>query len=181
MSPVKMPEPMSAATFKFMVWAFNVVDVFSSRRRYLRKVPLKEGMTVVDYGCGPGRYTIPVAEMLGAKGRVLAIDIQPLAIKTVMKKAAGKCLTNIESVLIDSYQTGIQDASVDMVLLIDVIHSISDCNALFHEINRLLKPDGLLFIEPSHMKASEAKEMVESTGLFTLVKLEGKSLLMSRK
>jgi ubiquinone/menaquinone biosynthesis C-methylase UbiE len=171
---------MSAASFKFMVWAFKLVDVFSNPRGYLAKVPLEEGMTVVDYGCGPGRYTIPVAEFVGTKGRVLAVDIQPLAIETVMQKAADKRLTNIMSVLVDSYQTGIQDESVDMVLLIDVIHSISDYTALFHEIHRILKPHGLLFIEPSHMKASEAKELAESSGFFTLVKCEGKSILLAR-
>jgi len=98
-----------------------------------------------------------------------------------MNRAAGKCLTNVEAVLVDSYQTGIQDTSVDMVLLIDVIHSVSDYGALFHEIHRLLKPDGLLFIEPSHMKTSQARQIVESTGLFTIVKFEGKSMFLSPK
>ena len=181
MSLLEKPRPMSAAAFKFMLWGFRLVDVIYSPRRYLRKVPLEEGMTVVDYGCGPGRYTIPVAEMVGPEGRVLAVDIQPLATETVIQKAADKGLTNIESVLVDSYQTGIQGTSADMVLLIDVMHSISDYPSLFHEIHRILKPEGLLFIEPSHMKASEASRIAESSGLFALVKCEGKGILLARK
>lgn len=174
-------KPMSERSFKLMVWAFNFADLFFRQRRHLKKVSLREGMIVVDYGCGPGRYTIPVAELVGPKGKVFAIDIQPLAIKTVKEKAARKSLTNIEAILVDSYNTGIQGSSADMVLLIDTVHSIKDHNALFREIHRILKPNGLLFMDPEHMKIAKAKEIVESTGLFIMTEQRGRDMLLIKK
>ena len=45
-------------------------------------------MTVVDYACGPGHYTIPVAELVGPQDIIFAVDIQPLAMETIKRKAA---------------------------------------------------------------------------------------------
>lgn len=174
-------EPMSERSFKFMVWAFKLADLFFRQRRHLKKVPLRQGMVVVDYGCGPGRYTIPVAELVGPKGKVFAIDIQPLAIKTVKEKAARVALTNIEAILVDSYDTGIQGSSADIVLAIDMIHSVKDYDALFREIHRILKPNGLLFMDLEHVKISKAKGIVESTGLFTMTEQRGRDMLLTKK
>ena len=181
MSGEKKLKPMSDLSFKFMVWAFKLTDIFFRQRRHLKKIPLRQGMVVIDYGCGPGRYTIPVAEIVDTKGKVFAIDIQPLAIKTIKEKAARKSLTNIEAVLVDSFNTGIQGSSADIVLLIDAIHSISDHDVLLREIHRILKPNGLLFMDPEHMKISKAREIVDSTGLFTLTEQRGRDMLLTKK
>ena len=67
MSPTEKPKPMSDVSFRFMIWAFKLNDLFFSPERFMEKVPLKKEMMVVDYACGPGRYTIPVAELVGQK------------------------------------------------------------------------------------------------------------------
>jgi ubiquinone/menaquinone biosynthesis C-methylase UbiE len=177
----KKLKPMSDRSFKFMIWAFKLVDLFFRQRRHLEKVPLREGMVVVDYGCGPGRYTIPIAELVGPKGKVFAVDIHPLAIKTVKEKAARSDLKNVEAVLVDSFNTGIQSSSADLVLAIDMIHSITDYDALFHEIHRILKPNGLLFMDAEHIKISKAQEIVASSGLFTMKEQRGRDMLLTKR
>jgi len=107
----KKLKSMSDIGFKGMIWMYKFIDLFWNPGKRLNKVPLKKGMTVVDYGCGPGRYTLPAARLVGPKGKVFAVDIQPLAIKTVKGKVACESLTNIEAILIDSYNTGIKDSS----------------------------------------------------------------------
>ena len=181
MSEENKPKAMSDASFKLMTWTFRLVDLFARPRRHLAKVQVREGMTVVDYGCGPGRYTIPLAELVGPGGKVFAVDIQPLAIRTVKEKAARKSLTNIEAVLANSYTTAIPASSADIVLLFDTVHMIKDHDALFHEIHRLLKPDGFLFMDPGHMRMPRAREIVESTGLLTMVKCRGRDMLLTKK
>jgi ubiquinone/menaquinone biosynthesis C-methylase UbiE len=181
MSEEKKLKPMSDHHFKGMVWTFRLLDVFLDPRRHLKKIPLKEGMVVVDYGCGPGRYTVPIAELVGTKGRVFAVDIQPLAIKTVKEKAARKSLKNIEAVLVDSFNTGIQSSSTDVVLAIDMIHSITDYDALFHEIHRILKPNGLLFMDTGHMQAEKAREIVVGSGLFAVTERRGRDMLLTKR
>lgn len=177
MSNEKKPKPMPDAGFKMMVWIFRLIDLFWNPQKVIKKIPLKEGMTVVDYGCGPGRYTIPIAKLIRPKGKAFAIDIQPLAISTVKKKAAGEALTNVEAILVSSYNTGIKESSIDLVLLIDTFHMISDYDALFRELQRILKPDGLLFMDPGHMKMSRAREILENSNLFTIKESQGRNML----
>lgn len=181
MSKTRKHQPMPVFAFRMMTWVMRIEDIFKSPADLLRYVPLQEGVTVVDYACGPGRYTIPAAETVGPSGKVYAVDIQPLAIETVKRKAAEKSLANIQTVLVDSFNTGIPDSTADIVLLIDAITPIKDRTALFQEIYRLLKPDGLLFMDSSHMKPSRARDIVESTGLFKIVRAEGRRMLLLAK
>jgi ubiquinone/menaquinone biosynthesis C-methylase UbiE len=175
--PQKKPKAMPDFVFKMMTWFMKIEDLFNKPAVLVSKIPLKRGMTVVDYACGPGRYTIPVAKIVGPEGTVYAVDIQHLAVEAVRKKAQIKALSNIKPVLIDSFDTGIPGSSVDLVLLIDALSLIADHDGLFHEIHRLLKPEGFLFLDASHMRASTAKRILETTGLFTVFKLDGKIIL----
>jgi len=177
----KKLKPMSDIGFRAMVWIFKLVDLFRGPKRYLLKVPLRQGMTVIDYGCGPGRYTIPMAKLVGPEGKVFALDIQPLAIDMVKKMAERENLVNIEMILIDSYNTGIGDSTADLVLLGDTLHMIEDCNKLLREIHRILKQNGVLFMNPGHMKLSKAIEILESSHIFTIVECKGIDILVTPK
>jgi len=134
-------------------------------------------MKVADYGCGPGSFTIPAAEIVGDGGRVYAIDIHPLAISSVRGRTSNKGLRNVEAILVRGYDTGIEASSIDRVLLIDTIHRIEDTGALCREIHRMLKPDGLLFMHKGHMPMSEQKEILTKTGLFRITESQGLMIL----
>jgi len=56
-----------------------------------------------------------------------------------------------------------------------------DCDALCHEANRLLKRDGLLLVEPGHMRTSRAREIVEGAGLLRMAKGEGEVVLSTEE
>lgn len=88
-------KPMSNIAFRFMSLGFRLRDWFTNPSKVLARIGIKERQTVLDFGCGPGSYTIPAARIVGEKGRVYALDIHPLAIKTVEKKARKQRLTNI--------------------------------------------------------------------------------------
>ena len=179
MANMKTLKPEPDAFYKMYIWYCKFVDLIWKPQRRLEKFPLKEGMAVVDYGCGPGRYTLPIARLVGTEGKVFAVDIHPLAISAVRKKAARESLANIEALLVDSYNTGIQSSSIDLVLLVDTLHLIGDYDALFREIHRILKQDGVLFMDPGHMKISRAREIVEGSGLFTIVECRGQDMLVA--
>jgi ubiquinone/menaquinone biosynthesis C-methylase UbiE len=157
------------------------MDIIWNPERKIKKIPLREGLRVVDYGCGPGRYTIPIAKVVGPKGKVFAIDVCLPAIKYVKKLAARDNLENIETILPETYNTGIQDSSIDLVLLLDTLHLIKDHHVLLGEIHRILKPDGILLTDPGHMKMSRATKIVKSTGFFTIVECQGHDMLLSPK
>lgn len=169
--------------YRMMVWSMDLMDVLriSSPATHLMKSPIKSGMTVVDWGCGPGRYSIPAAKVVGASGKVIAVDVQGQAIRIVRDKAAKASLTNVDALQIDSYPTPIPTASADLVLLLDAFHGVGDRPALLAEIRRVLKPGGYLFMDPGHMELSAAREIVERTGFFGMVKSEGRDMLLAPK
>jgi ubiquinone/menaquinone biosynthesis C-methylase UbiE len=173
-------EPMSDFHFKFMSFGYVFRDLWHGNlRAKLEKIGIGEGQTVLDFGCGPGSYTIPAAQIVGERGKVYALDIQPLAIKAVEKKARKKKLANITTILSDR-DTGLPDESVDVVLLYDTIHGIKGKPALLKELYRVLKRDGFLLVTDHHLKANEMLEIVAGTGLFSL-REQDKGLLNFKK
>ncbi len=168
--------------YRLMLWAFDIEDFIRLKRPsdILNKAPIQPGQTIVDYACGTGRYAIPAARKVGPSGRVYAVDSQPLAISIVQQKATRGGLKNLIPVLVDSFSTGIPSASADLVLLIDAISPIRDRTSLLQEIQRLLKPQGLFFMDSSHMSAAQARQIVEKSGFFQIVEIDGRTLLWKR-
>jgi len=75
-----MDKPMSNFDFKFMSLGYKFRDLFLPRLNILEEVGIKPGFHVLDFGCGPGSYIIPLAKLVGESGKVYAMDIHPLAI-----------------------------------------------------------------------------------------------------
>jgi ubiquinone/menaquinone biosynthesis C-methylase UbiE len=166
-----------ATGFRLMALMYSVRDLLQAPGRILDVTHLTPGMNVADYGCGPGSFTIAAAEIVGETGKVYAIDVNPLAVDSVRRRAAGKGLGNVETILVRGYDTGIEASSMDRVLLIDTIHHIEDAGAFFREVHRILKPDGLLFIHKGHMPMPEQRQLVEKSGLFDVKESQKLTLL----
>jgi ubiquinone/menaquinone biosynthesis C-methylase UbiE len=153
--------------FKIMSLSYKFRDFFSPRMNILRDVGIKPGFHVLDYGCGPGSYTVPLAELVGEIGKIYALDIHPLAIQRVQRIASKKQLANVETILSDC-KTGLPDNSIDVILLYDVLHALSDSDGVLKELHRVLKPDGILSLSDHHMKEDEIVAKVTNRGLFKL-------------
>ncbi|MFW9990966.1 MAG: class I SAM-dependent methyltransferase [Candidatus Odinarchaeota archaeon] len=158
-------KPISTLGFLMMSFFFRIRDKFVSPRKELEKIPVKSGYHVLDYGCGPGSYTIAAAELVGDSGKVHAADIHPLAVKTVVKAASRRGLTNVEVVLTDC-ETGLESKSIDMVLCLDVFHGLSDHVSILKEFYRVLKPEGVLILDYHHITEEELLTKVNNMGLF---------------
>jgi len=174
-------EPKSNLHFRLMAFIFKFRDLLRPPQRLLKKARLEEGMWVVDYGCGPGSFTIPAAELVGPKGKVFAVDIHPLALRSVKKRASRKTLENIETILIKGYDTGIEGTSIDRVLLIDTFAQIKDREALLRELYRVLKGDGFLLLALEHMGMSKQRRIVIKSGLFDMVDSWEEGILFAKK
>jgi ubiquinone/menaquinone biosynthesis C-methylase UbiE len=173
-------EMVSNMVYRLMALALACSYLFMNARKQLLKSGVKEGQTVLDYGCGPGFYAIPAAEMVGDKGTVYALDIHPLAIQSVRRKANKKRVTNIATILSDK-DTGLPDRSVDISLIYDAIHMIKDRELLTRELHRVTKPNGILSITAEHIKAEDVIKIVEKDGLFSLRERQRKLLNFERK
>ena len=179
-----MDKPKHNFDFKLMSFGFKFRDFFLPRMNILKEVGIKPGFHVLDYGCGPGSYIIPLAELVGKSGKIYALDIHPLAIQMVQSIASKKQLTNIETICSDC-KTGLPDNSLDVVLLYDTLHDLSRPNEVLEELHRVLKPSGILSFNDHYLKENEIISKITDRGLLKLlrkgerqynfVKEEGKS------
>ena len=163
-------ERMSDRSFRMMTVAFKVVDFFYpyiSKR--VKKFGIEEGMTVVDYGCGPGRYATKFADLVGEKGKVYAIDIHEMAIEAVKKKIAKRNLTNIEPVLADSYDSTLPDGVADLVCAIDMFWIINKPTEFLGELKRIVQKDGTLVVDDGHQPRSVTRQKILDSGLWDIV------------
>ena len=159
--------PMPDIAFKVMSFFLGLHHRFMDIGKRLEESGVQRGQTVLDFGCGPGHFTIAAAKRVGETGGVYALDIHPLAVKSVEGKARKEGLSNITTILSDR-DTGLPDESVDVVLLYDTIHMIADKRALLEELHRIVKPGGALSIWVGHMKVDDVVEIVEKSDLFAL-------------
>jgi ubiquinone/menaquinone biosynthesis C-methylase UbiE len=124
-------------------------------RRYLqnpRKILgpyIEEGMTVLDLGCGPGFFSIELAQMVGKSGRVIAADLQEGMLRKIGEKIQGTELEErIKLHKCETNKLGLSE-NVDFVLAFYMVHEVPDKQGFFNEIKSILKPNGhVLIIEP---------------------------------
>ena len=142
-------------------------DFFLPRKHILKEIDIKPGYRVLDFGCGPGGYITGTSELVGKPGIIYAVDIHPLAIQMVQGIASKNQLKNIETIQSDC-KTGLPDNSIDVVLLYDVFHGLSDRNGVLEELHRVLKPAGILSMSDHHLEENEIISKVTNGGLFSL-------------
>ena len=147
----------------------------------INKLDLREGQKILDYGCGIGSYTFPAAKLVGEKGRVYALDKQPLAIKKVEERAQREGFCNIDTILSDR-DTGLPDESIDVILLYGVLPEIKHKEPLLRELYRVLKPNGYLSTRFCfRMKKDRILKIIEETNLFSLKEQKGHILNFSKR
>ena len=162
-------ERMSDTSFRLMNLTFNVIDFFSPYvGKRAHSFNLQPGMSVVDYGCGPGRYTIQFAQIVGETGKVYAVDIQELALEAVSSKTSRYRLTNIQPVLAHGYNTALPTGIADRIFALDMFFGIKQPNEFLAELKRLLKPDGLLIIDDGHQSRATTRQKILASGLWKI-------------
>ena len=142
---------------------------------------IKKDDTVIDLGCGPGYFTIDMAEMAGEGGKVLAVDIQEKMLETVRRKAVKSGFEN-RIILHKTYPGKTElDSSIkaDFILAYYMIHETGNYTEFLKEIKRHLKEEGrFLIVEPSiHVSRKKYEKLafdVEGIGFKIIDRPEGR-------
>jgi len=98
---------------------------------------------VMDFGCGPGYYTIEIAKRARA---AIAVDISSEMLQKAQNKATKSGIKNIQFLQSDGKQLQPSESSVDKILLVTVYHELADSHEILKEFRRILKPQGFLVI-----------------------------------
>lgn len=152
---------------------------------------IREGMVVLEPGCGMGFFTLPMARMVGGNGRVIAVEIQEKMLSVLQRRALKAGLEDrIEIRQSGADKMGIEDLSgkVDFSAAIHVIHEVPDQVSFLSELWSALKPEGeLLAIEPKgHVSQEEFNQtltIAEDIGFKSekmLFKTDGRRALLHK-
>jgi ubiquinone/menaquinone biosynthesis C-methylase UbiE len=144
---------------------------------------IKEGMTALDIGCGPGYFSVEMARMVGATGRVIAVDLQEGMLQKFKKKIRR---TEIEKRITlhkcEEDKIGISE-NVDFVLAFYMVHEVPDQKRFFEEIKSILKSKGkALIVEPKlfHVSREAFKETAMQAREIGLEPVEKPRIFLSR-
>ena len=112
----------------------------------LKTIGIKPGMIIGEVGAGRGRYTVQIASRIGPTGMVYANDIVEDYLKYIEQRCADHGLTNVKTVLGSLTDPKLPPASLDMVIMVNVVHCLGEPVELFRNIKKSLKPDGVIAI-----------------------------------
>lgn len=153
---------------------------------------VQEGMIVLEPGCGMGYFTLPLARMVGPKGRIVAVDIQDKMLSALRRRAQKAGLLNrIELRHTRGNGLGVEDLSgkVDFAVALHVVHEVPNQASFFTEVWQALKQESkLLVVEPkghvSHDQFEKSVAMAENVGFVSDVlakKIGGRAALLIKK
>ena len=114
----------------------------------LPELHLAPGMAVADIGAGTGYVARRMARLVGPRGRVEAVDLQPRMIELLRESARAERLAQIHPVLSTVDDARLAPASIDLAILVDVYHELERPYEMIESVVRALKPGGrLVFVE----------------------------------
>ncbi len=112
--------------------------------KFWRRAGIAAGSTVVDAGCGPGYATIDLAEIVGPKGRVIAIDRSRRFLDVLRARAENLRIANIEIIEAELTDDMWPKNSADFIWCRWVYSFVREPERIMRQMAQALKPDGAL-------------------------------------
>jgi ubiquinone/menaquinone biosynthesis C-methylase UbiE len=142
----------------------NAIRRMIHRPEHLMGAYVRPGMTVLDIGCGMGHFSIGMARMVGDKGKVIAVDLQPQMLKRVSDRARRQGLSGrIELHRCEANALHLS-VSVDFILTFWMAHEVDRLPTFMQELHALLNDGGHYFLaEPLlHVSAKRFRDICDA-------------------
>jgi ubiquinone/menaquinone biosynthesis C-methylase UbiE len=160
----------------------NVIRRWIQNPKKILTPYITPGMSVMDYGCGPGFFTIDMAQMVGSSGQVIAVDLQ----EGMLRKVEGKIRNTELEKRIRLHQC--KDSSiglsetVDFVLAFYVVHEVPEQEKFYTEVKSILRPNGsVLLVEPPfHVSKKTFQESLKKAQDVGFDIIKGPHILLSK-
>ena len=131
-------------------------------RKLLELAGVKKDMRVLDYGCGIGCYSLEAGKIAGISGNIIAADISNKMLVEVRKRAKLNSISNIKPVLVESILDIKKNNDYDFILLIDVLHMISNKLEMINLLLTMLLPKGKLLIKFEHINKNSIRSLLNN-------------------
>jgi ubiquinone/menaquinone biosynthesis C-methylase UbiE len=162
-------ERIPDAAFVAMSFLIRVRNALFRADKRIETFGIRDGHTVIDYGCGPGVHVRRASELVGRTGRVYAVDVHRLAVESVNRIIDKYDLSNVEAVLAHGYSCSLDDHIADVIYALDMFHMVREPTAFLYELHRLLKRNGYLIIDHGHQSRELAKAKMRESGVWDIV------------
>ncbi len=117
-------------------------------KKLIKVLNVVQGMVIADIGAGSGYHSFRLAPLVGEKGKILAVDIQPEMLDIIEKRMKKEKVENIKPILSKEDDPKLPDNTVDMILMVDVYHEFAFPYEMTEKMIKALKPGGkLVFVE----------------------------------
>jgi ubiquinone/menaquinone biosynthesis C-methylase UbiE len=114
----------------------------------MSELDLKPGMVVADIGAGTGYHAGRMAQLVGAKGKAYAVDIQPEMLALLDKSMKRQGIFNVQPVLGKEADPNLPANTFDLIIMVDVYHELEFPAQMMTKMVEALKPNGrLVFVE----------------------------------
>lgn len=143
---------------------------------------IKEGMKILDVGCGPGFFSIELAKMAGEKGKVYSVDLQEGMLQKLEDKIHGTSLQKIIQLIKCEQDEIIIPEMVDFILAFYMIHEVPDKNKFFESMKNILNEKGeFLIVEPKlfHVSKKEFNSTISKAEAVGFKAAKGPQLFLS--
>jgi len=121
-------------------------DRVGEAKQVMALAGVKPGMSVADVGAGEGYYTVRLARVVGAKGRVLAEDIVPQVRDELSDRVQRERLDNVAVKLGTADNPMLPAGSFDRLFLVHMYHEVQSPYAFLWHLRDAVKPDGLIVV-----------------------------------
>lgn len=121
-------------------------EIYDHREAIVAAVGLKPGMVVADIGAGTGLFTPYFSRAVGAKGRVMAVDIVPAFLERIRQRATAEGLANVQTVLGTERSVELPPNSIDVAFICDVYHHFEYPHSSMTSLHRALRPGGQVLL-----------------------------------
>lgn len=135
----------------------NAIKKFLDPDAIIAQLNVSSGSVAIDFGCGPGYFSIPFAKSVGEEGHVYSLDILPQALETVIGKAKNSGVANITTKRVNLEKengTKLEANSADWVILKDVLFQNQKKEIIIAEAHRVLKSGGRIIVVEWNQKES---------------------------
>ena len=151
----------------------------------LDAMDIRPGMKIADVGAGVGYMTLRMAKRVGPTGKIYGIDLQQGMLQKLSENAKAQGITNVEPVLGEPADPKLPAGQIDMILMVDVYHEVSQPQQMVRKLRESLAPNGRLVlleyraedpsipINPDHkMTVEQVRAEIEPEGFRLLPPIE---------
>jgi ubiquinone/menaquinone biosynthesis C-methylase UbiE len=125
------------------------IGKFIDPEAIIKQLNISSGSMAADFGCGPGYFSLPFANVIGEDGHLYALDVLPQALESVKSKAKTSGLVNISTQRVNLEKEGgshLRSASLDWVIMKDVLFQNQKKEIMLAEAYRVLKNGGKMVV-----------------------------------